>query len=324
MKATHWVICAAILSSLNSFSSEIDSFTLREKVSLKDGLEEMNRLTNLGMDLAIKMSNRGKAQENEVKNEEMMTYDVVPGGCNALKLRKNIFNTLAKGALWSKIEMKANHLGEDYAVRVSRTESIYKSLTFFESIPLFTYGLGKTLEINGVSVGSDKFGHFFHEGWSYFERVNKGENLKVAFDFGDMTEKTYYGLAATGVYSYGDLVANFNGLRFWSALVEGDQITDPVGAEIAPYVRCQDGEWVKTRDFDWNEYVDFGWDEAVNCSTYLPEKEEEIKAEISQRVGEMAKAQNVACPLVPSYCQELQTKYGAEISAAILHPNCRQ
>lgn len=324
MKISHLAACAVFLSPIHSFSSEIDSFTLREKVLLKDGLEEMNRLTNMGIDQAIKKANRRDADEGAEKDKGMETYNVVPGGCDAKRMRKSIFKTLAKGALWSKIETKANRLGPDYAVQVKRSESIYKSFNMFESIPLFTYGLGKTVEINGVSVGSDKFGHFFHEGWSYFERINQGEDLKAALDFGDMTERTYFGLPATGVYSYGDLVANFNGLRFWGALIEGDQIPDPLGSEIAPYVRCEGSKWIKTRDFNWSEYIDFGWDEAINCSQYLPAKEEQVLGEIEQRVSELETIENAVCPIVPSYCKDLQLKYGAEISSSILHPNCRQ
>ena len=73
-----------------------------------------------------------------------------------------------------------------------------------------------------------------------------------------------YGAVTTGVFSYADLVANLNGMRFWNRVLaeNADVLT---GQRIRPYVGCVNRRWQVQALFDWQEYIDLSWDETNNC-----------------------------------------------------------
>ena len=54
----------------------------------------------------------------------------------------------------------------------------------------------------------------------------------------------YFNLGAygTGVMSYGDLAANFNGMRFWNHIL--GKRKDILNQDLGPYVKCKDRKWV--------------------------------------------------------------------------------
>lgn len=54
--------------------------------------------------------------------------------------------------------------------------------------------------------------------------MEKSQTLEQALEFGSTQDKTYYGYDITGVFSHADLVANFNGLRFWLALTPNGEL----------------------------------------------------------------------------------------------------
>ena len=67
-----------------------------------------------------------------------------------------------------------------------------------------------------VAIGTDKLGHFFAQGYEYFEKaVLEGKGVDAAVAYGKSTEEGKYGLGTTGVYSYADLEANKAGYNFY-------------------------------------------------------------------------------------------------------------
>ncbi len=130
-------------------------------------------------------------------------------------------------------------------------------------------GLMPLIRIGEVSVGVDKLEHMFGMGLIYHKRHNvKGDSLTDVLKNGIFREKTVLGgnMLATGVFSYGDLSANFNGMRFWNhMLLKKD---DVLGAShnLGPYVKCEAGRWKPTLvEIDFRNYVDHSMDESVNC-----------------------------------------------------------
>ena len=67
----------------------------------------------------------------------------------------------------------------------------------------------------------------------------------------------------TGDYSNADLVANYEGHRFYRELFEDDIVP----GRKALLRRTRSG-WVVQRDFDWASHVNAYWDEALNASYY--------------------------------------------------------
>lgn len=70
-----------------------------------------------------------------------------------------------------------------------------------------------------VAMGTDKLGHFFAQGYEYYEiSVLQGKGDKAAIDYGVSTEEGKFGLGTTGVFSNADLEANKAGLQFYKDL----------------------------------------------------------------------------------------------------------
>jgi hypothetical protein len=80
-----------------------------------------------------------------------------------------------------------------------------------------------TVHVHGYYLGTDKIDHFFQQGHEYFELVTKNEAegvdaagaIATAVAHGVKQEHEYYGTLASGVYSNGDLAANYAGMKFY-------------------------------------------------------------------------------------------------------------
>jgi hypothetical protein len=114
-------------------------------------------------------------------------------------------------------------------------ESIYRDPYLFY-IPQF--GLAPNIQVNGYYFGTDKLSHFAWVGYLYY----KARNLEKAIEYGIQDEKTLHGYWASGVFSYADLEANYQGYLFYSSLCD------------------------KSQAFDIRRYVNGNWDESYNLS----------------------------------------------------------
>ncbi len=127
----------------------------------------------------------------------------------------------------------------------------YKS-PYLESIYLIKPSnyvtLSPTIRMYGHEFGIDKLEHLFQQGHQYYERVNvavkdgkaRDEAVKKAIDWGKRTERTYYGILTSGVYSNADLFANYVGLKFYQGLARPIDI----GGHMRPAMfTLKDGRW---------------------------------------------------------------------------------
>ncbi len=81
--------------------------------------------------------------------------------------------------------------------------------------------VGSAAKIHGICVGADKLGHFFQEGYIYFQIATDpalGGTTAAAASAGRALEIGREGLAATGVYSNADQAANTAGMKFYNDL----------------------------------------------------------------------------------------------------------
>ena len=211
-------------------------------------------------------------------------------------------------------------------------DSIYRDIDFLEGFSLNLKELSDVVRLDGHLVGLDKLGHFFAEGWTYFEHTHEdGESLDAAMAWGSRQESGKFGNRTTGIHSFADLVANFHGWRFWNALL-GEQ-DDPLKGFFGnllsePYVDCElqllaslrHGRlvraWRVERRFDLSDYVDGMWDENNNCNSYA---DTVIEAKVRERIEEIAPG--FACPAEPATCVEAQRRYG-RYARQLLHPRC--
>lgn len=279
-----WLIC---LMSFQVFSTEIDSFTDRDP-ALRESVFQLNAIVEGYFDDALEYAN----------NQD---------SCDSRVIQKGIDRKT--GILpWAPIEddIEKSVLIDKRHSTVA--ESVYQDMTFTEGIALHIAKLGYLMRVDGIFIGSDKFGHFFQQGQAYFNLVHrKGKLLQDALDWGDMTERTYFGLTTTGIYSYGDLNANFEGMKFWERIT-GIGLT----AKDQPYFTCNKNVWERNAPFDWRDYISHTWDEGINCSRY---KTPEIEGRILARILKLEKDRNthLVCPIEPR-CLEMKQRYGSMAS----------
>ena len=110
--------------------------------------------------------------------------------------------------------------------KTSYSESIYIA----EPIDYMT--MSPTVRIYGTEFGTDKIEHMLQQGYTYYtiykDEIAAGGTpataAKKAVKWGRMTEWTYFGMLVAGVYSNGDLVANYTGMKFYQGMTEPVQI----------------------------------------------------------------------------------------------------
>lgn len=294
------LICIGAPSALGS---ETDAYTFRF-TEIEDALPHLDTEMNRRLKAAARDANEDSA------------------GCSKKELFEELRSRLSR-PLYGKFEGWINASRHVPKRMVFQKDSVYRHLQPWHSFPIHLgpLGLGSVLRVGGVLVGTDKFGHFLDEGRHYFEMIrDEGASLVEAMEFGIATEEGKFGRRATGVKSFGDLVANFNGMRFWSS-VTGRPYWGPYSREEETYFRCVNGNWYLRRPFTWAEYVDHGWDEGINCSTY---RSESFKRRVDRGIADIEKESGRAlpCPIRPAACEKLARKYG-ELAPRLLSPGCR-
>ena len=132
------------------------------------------------------------------------------------------------------------------SLAIDRSKSIYRDAKLLESpaVVIKFIGMASHFKVDNLIVGSDKLTHFFAQGHEYIE-VQRTEGLQAAVQHGVSTEEGKYGLKGNGIYSYGDLSANYSGFLFWNNL------THPTEGHFA---KCN-GKWVQIRQFSWRCYI---------------------------------------------------------------------
>ena len=111
--------------------------------------------------------------------------------------------------------------------------------------------LSPTIRMYDHEFGIDKLEHLFQQGYQYYERVydalkegkSRKEAVREAIDWGKHTERTYYGILTSGVYSNADLNANYVGLKFYEGLTRPITIGT---SKRPPILTLEDGRWFVT------------------------------------------------------------------------------
>jgi len=147
----------------------------------------------------------------------------------------------------------------------------------FVAAPIDYATISPTVRLYGVEFGTDKLDHFFQQGYQYYKMVNqeiaKGASADTATSkavkWGQKTERTYFGLLVSGVYSNADLYANYAGMKFYQCLSSACEINKK--RRTAP-VFLQNGAWTvdtaALRDNLIKPYLTVHMNEALNPSVF--------------------------------------------------------
>lgn len=252
------------MSARVSSAAEVDQFTRLNPLALEDSTGVLNHEVQQRIDRALVRANRNPPHLKPRKVQRMPERS----RCSVPRLYDS-FRVLLARAIVGQVESYAEQHPDISRRTIPLEASVYRLFTWPQSPSLvLSARVASVVRVGNVEVGTDKFGHFFTEGYSYFrETLHLEQPINKALLFGEWTESVYFGAQTTGVYSYADLVANFNGLRFWNRILASHP--DPLAEYVlVPYVRCEDERWVVNEVFEWNDYVDDGWNESVNCSLF--------------------------------------------------------
>lgn len=146
---------------------------------------------------------------------------------------------------------------------VGRYESIFAGQPFYATRVAKFFGTGATIRVNDQLIGSDKIGHFISQGRKFYKRYLVFGSEELAAERSAYTERAIFGQLSNGIYSNADLVANYEGHRFFRSLFE-DEIIPGKPAIL----RWEDDGWIVQRDFDWADHVNEYWDEALNINHF--------------------------------------------------------
>lgn len=185
------------------------------------------------------------------------------GKRNDWKFVTAIYNDIG-GRHWvDKIERWAMESDQVERLKTPSRESIYHGHPLWATRVAGMFGVGPTIKINGVLVGSDKLGHFLSQGRKFYRRYMRSQDEAVAAEHSAYTERAIFGQSSTGSYSNADLVANYEGFRFYLSLFEDDVIPGKLAI-----LAWEDEQWVIQRSFTWADHVNEYWDEALNINHY--------------------------------------------------------
>lgn len=298
-----------MLTSLSTSASECDSFTHRFD-PLPDMTEFLNQKVNDFLEKAVKDANL------EIKRNATLQAGVQPGPEPLSSRRKTeiLYNHIRMQLgrpLIGQMESLVNNLPNDESRKIPFEESIYRDFRFIETPTLASLkAMGAIIEINGHTISADKFGHFFSEGWSYFSLAYSDTiHIETALFFGEMSESIFFGALTTGVYSYADLAANFNGMRFWNRVLGlNPDVLNPL-YKPAPYIQYSDNKFIIMNQFDWREYIDASWDEGINCNSF---RNDHLLNKVTTRIHQLNQQGNgdCTCPVENTDIAGLKKKYG--------------
>jgi hypothetical protein len=315
-------------------AAEVDSVTTRN-VKLDDSRAAINQIFNQRIKHGIEKANQQRKSTTVVGDLELyQEREYCDEGVLYRELRKAIFesNTVAWGLKGYQLDKQLRSLLAMKSYSLVLNDSIYRDIDYIEGLSLNLKELSDVVNIDDVLVGIDKLGHFFAEGWRYFEIVElKDKTIYEALTWGKKKESGLFGYSTTGIFSYADLVANFNGMRFWNKVL--NKQGDPLKGVIAnlferPYVTCdiqiiesiKAGEivraWKYNLAFDIADYVDGSWDEGNNCNSYA---DPIIEEKVIKRIQDIDPY--FTCPYQQQACSGARIKYD-EFSRYLLHPYC--
>jgi len=140
-------------------------------------------------------------------------------------------------------------------------DSIYTGMPFWATRVNYFFGIGTSIKVNQVQVGSDKFGHFFSQGYKYYKRNLAGWDDERVYARGVFAERWLFGLLTTGAYSNADIVANYEGMRFYQSLS-----IDGVSNGKSALIGWHGNRPALSRKFTWRDHINDYWDEALNPS----------------------------------------------------------
>lgn len=233
-----------------SFCAETDQY-MTWGIELEDSADALDAYINEQAAVFLERANRRKKPVDSCEELTSEFYLYLFQGLHASRIRKWLQSS----------EEVDRYPDKSLSFFQYQRASIYKGLAFPYILPM-----ARTVRVGDVYLGIDKIGHFFGFGRRYFQRylrlrdagADEHEAVERTVRVGIAHESSIVGRLSDGVFSHGDMEANYQGLVMARDCCEGEN----------PYFRQDEGDWILVRPFDMRRYITPDFDESYNNSHY--------------------------------------------------------
>ncbi len=277
-------LCCLSSTTRQAAALETDQFMVWE-LDLVDSTDRLNDYINARVQIGLDQINRGSPHEIECED-----------------IPEKVYRRMFQHLLYSRVR---RFLAKDAAIErypaddVGYWEYLDQSIFRKPAFP-FILPMARSIRINGINMGVDKIGHMFGFGRRYYVRyrraLNQGrssaEAVRRPIAWGYRLEGLTVGGLVDGVVSYGDLEANYQGMRLARDFCE----------DLPPFLTRQSGRWKLSRPIDLRRYVNPAFDETYNHSYFTKWRWKKVKPILQREY----------CPQYrQSRVQELMRSYAA-------------
>ena len=335
--------------------SEIDSFTHRQE--LFDKYEPVNEAMNRVLDGYMMAA--ANTANSQIKDLDHNCSSVLLEN-EIINLIGNVHLAGVIDLVISRVEVDFDKGRSKYytdsdgkqltiPILKQKGHSIYDDLRFVK-YPIPRLYLGSIMHYklpsnDSIVIGSDKIGHFFQTGYHLLQKkresfsaliqdgsseneAEKGSLNDIVIDYNWNTETGQFGLGnnsiiGTGIRSYGDLVANYDGMKFWQQLTPESSYPR---SDNQPYFTCSaEAGWKRTdRLVRTEEFVSAAWDEAINPNEYKYGDSGAVIAEQVDKLFQEGKLPRNSVPIDVRLCKSLvkSEHYPEEHHQLLISPQC--
>lgn len=189
-----------------------------------------------------------------------------------------VFKRLGDGIIpFTKSETYMN--SHRFRSQPARYKTSYKD-SIFVLVPSNYLTISPTVNMYGSQFGTDKIAHFFQQGYAYYKiyerALAKGSTPNDAHEkavrWGKTSERTYFGILVSGVFSNADLYANYAGMKFYQGLTKPTKIGN---VERPATLFLKNGIWTINENESFREllvkpFISAHLNEALNPSAHIP------------------------------------------------------
>lgn len=274
------LLCVTSLNTI--FAFETDQYNLPPEPLGDIGIEVSNYVESVVLKSVKKVNSEILERENCLTN--------LKKGCDSIeKNKKRLTELRANGAIAHEVDkvlgggiIPYTNSGSwleshKFNVQPAKFKPSYRK-SLFVFYPTSYFELASTIKMFDAQFGTDKISHLFQQGYDYYKTynksINKGLSAKLATEkaikFGQKTERGIFGTIVSGVYSNGDLAANFVGLKFYLGLTQELKIGDKIRPAV---LNLNDGIWTINDEFLMSEmllkpFISNHLNEALNPSGF--------------------------------------------------------
>lgn len=246
---------------LNVYAVETDQFITWD-IELSDSQMALNKYLNTNLKKAVSKFNRKNNPKHRCEDVATEFFWQVKGR-----------GKISKISIWANTTTEV----EKYPDPLIISDSDYEKMSIHSGMKFRNHfvKLARTINVAGIYMGTDKLGHMFLVGKEYYtsflKDLKKGLSQKTAIENsikeGLKIERYYLGYYISGVLSFADIEANYQGFRLGLDMCEGDN----------SIIKKKEGIFVIDKDIDIKKYVNPNFDESYNFSFYNPHKFKQVR-----------------------------------------------